>query len=100
MRTDSTRVSDDALKEVRHYIASSSNFREKYLPEKPIFYRSKKGAQDAHEAIRPTSVARSPEEFKGYMSPDEYKLYKLIWQRFVASQMKSALFDQTSVDIL
>src|SRR5436309_683404 len=100
MRTDSTRVSDDALNEVRHYIASSSNFGEKYLPEKPIFYRSKKGAQDAHEAIRPTSVARSPEEIKGYMSPDEYKLYKLIWQRFVASQMKSALFDQTSVDIL
>lgn len=100
MRTDSTRVSDDALKEVRQYIGSGSSFGEKYLPEKPIFYRSKKGAQDAHEAIRPTSVARSPEEVKPYLSPDEYKLYKLIWQRFVASQMKSALFDQTSVDIL
>src|SRR5436309_5962504 len=75
MRTDSTRVSDDALQEVRHYIGSSSNFGEEYLPEKPIFYRSKKGAQDAHEAIRPTSVAHSPEAIKPYLSPDEYKLY-------------------------
>jgi len=100
MRTDSTRVSDDALQDVRQFIQSSPNFGAEYLPEKPIFYRSKKGAQDAHEAIRPTSVSRSPDEIRSFLSPDEYKLYKLIWQRFVASQMKSALFDQTSVDIL
>ncbi len=97
MRTDSTRVSDDALAEVRNMI--SSNYGPDYLPEKPIFYKSKKGAQDAHEAIRPTSTAYSPEEIKHHLSPDEYKLYKLIWQRFVASQMKPALFDQTTVEI-
>jgi DNA topoisomerase-1 len=81
MRTDSTRVSDDALADVRGYIGSS--FGPDYLPEKPIFYRSKKDAQDAHEAIRPTSTAYNPEEIKHYLSPDEYKLYKLIWQRFL-----------------
>jgi DNA topoisomerase-1 len=97
MRTDSTRVSDDALKDVRTFI--ESNFGAEYLPEKPIFYRSKKGAQDAHEAIRPTSTTYAPEEIKQFLSPDEYKLYKLIWQRFVASQMKPAVFDQTSVEI-
>ncbi|HEU0004422.1 MAG TPA: type I DNA topoisomerase [Terriglobia bacterium] len=98
MRTDSTRVSDDALADVRGYIGSS--FGADYLPEKPIFYRSKKDAQDAHEAIRPTSTAYNPEEIRHYLGPDEYKLYKLIWQRFIASQMKPALFDQTSVEIL
>jgi DNA topoisomerase-1 len=98
MRTDSTRVSDDALADVRGYIGSS--FGPDYLPEKPIFYRSKKDAQDAHEAIRPTSTAYNPEEVRHYLGPDEYKLYKLIWQRFIASQMKPALFDQTSVEIL
>jgi DNA topoisomerase I len=100
MRTDSVRVSDDALQEVRQFIQSSPNFGGEYLPEKPLFYRSKKGAQDAHEAIRPTSANRSPDLIRPFLSPDEYKLYKLIWQRFVASQMKSALFDQTLVDIL
>jgi DNA topoisomerase-1 len=98
MRTDSTRVSDDALADVRGYIDSS--FGPDYLPEKPIFYRSKKDAQDAHEAIRPTSTACNPEEIRHYLGPDEYRLYKLIWQRFIASQMKPALFDQTSVEIL
>ena len=98
MRTDSTRVSDDALADVRSYIGNS--FGADYLPEKPVFYRSKKGAQDAHEAIRPTSTAYNPDEIKHYLGPDEYKLYKLIWQRFLASQMKPALFDQTSVEIL
>ncbi|MBM3803024.1 MAG: type I DNA topoisomerase [Acidimicrobiia bacterium] len=97
MRTDSTRVSDDALAGVRSYIGS--NFGQEFLPEKPVFYRSKKDAQDAHEAIRPTSTSYHPEEVRQYLSPDEYKLYKLIWQRFVASQMKPALFDQTSVEI-
>jgi DNA topoisomerase I len=98
MRTDSTRVSDDALADLRNYISSS--FGSDYLPEKPVFYRSKKDAQDAHEAIRPTATAYHPEEIKKFLSPDEYKLYKLIWQRFVASQMTPALFDQTSVEIL
>jgi DNA topoisomerase-1 len=98
MRTDSTRVSDDALGDVRNYIEGS--FGPEYLPEKPVFYRSKKDAQDAHEAIRPTSTAYNPEEIKHYLGPDEYKLYKLIWQRFIASQMKAALFDQKSVEIL
>ena len=98
MRTDSTRVSDDALADVRSYIDNS--FGADYLPEKPVFYRSKKGAQDAHEVIRPTSTAYNPDEIKHYLGPDEYKLYKLIWQRFLASQMKPALFDQTSVEIL
>ncbi|HVN81290.1 MAG TPA: type I DNA topoisomerase [Terriglobia bacterium] len=97
MRTDSTRVSNDALEGVRQYVAST--YGESYLPEKPIFYKSKKGAQDAHEAIRPTSVSRKPDEIKRHLSADEYKLYKLIWQRFVASQMKSAVFDQTLVEI-
>ncbi len=98
MRTDSTRVSDDALADVRSYIGA--NFGPDYLPEKPVFYRSKKDAQDAHEAIRPTSTNYNPDEIRHYLSPDEHKLYKLIWQRFIASQMKSALFDQTSVEIL
>jgi len=98
MRTDSTRVSDDALADVRSYIGNT--FGADYLPEKPVFYRSKKDAQDAHEAIRPTSTAYNPDEIKHYLGPDEYKLYKLIWQRFLASQMKPALFDQTSVEIL
>jgi DNA topoisomerase-1 len=97
MRTDSTRVSNDALEEVRQYVTST--YGDAYLPEKPIFYRSKKGAQDAHEAIRPTAVSRKPEEIKRFLTPDEFKLYKLIWQRFVASQMKSAVFDQTLVEI-
>ncbi|HSA93563.1 MAG TPA: type I DNA topoisomerase [Terriglobales bacterium] len=97
MRTDSTRVSDDALTEVRQMIGSE--FGPSYMPEKPNFFKSKKGAQDAHEAIRPTSAARHPESIRRYLKEDEYKVYKLIWQRFVASQMNAALFDQTSVDI-
>ncbi|HXE90243.1 MAG TPA: type I DNA topoisomerase [Terriglobales bacterium] len=97
MRTDSTRVADDALGEVRQVIGSE--FGTSYLPEKPNFFRSKKGAQDAHEAIRPTSAARHPDAIRRYLKEDEYKVYKLIWQRFVASQMNAALFDQTSVDI-
>lgn len=97
MRTDSTRVSDDALADVRSYIGTS--FGADYLPEKSVYYRSKKDAQDAHEAIRPTSTSYNPDEIRHYLSPDQYKLYKLIWQRFVASQMRPALFDQTSVEI-
>jgi DNA topoisomerase-1 len=97
MRTDSTRVSSDALEECRSYVASA--FGGKYLPEKAIHYRSKKGAQDAHEAIRPTSVMRTPDSVRPFLEEDVFKLYKLIWQRFVASQMNPALFDQTTIDI-
>ncbi len=98
MRTDSTRVADDALREVRDHI--QAGFGGEYLPEKPIYYRSKKDAQDAHEAIRPSAVSLVPDSIKKYLSPDEFKLYKLIWQRFVASQMKPALYDQTILEIL
>jgi DNA topoisomerase I len=97
MRTDSVRVSNDALTEVREAIAGS--YGKEFLPEKPNEYKSKKAAQEAHEAIRPTGVARHPDEIKKYLQEDEYKVYKLIWQRFVASQMMPAVFDQTSVDI-
>lgn len=97
MRSDSTRVSDTALGEVRDFIGGE--YGDKYLPEKPNFYKGKKGAQDAHEAIRPTDANRTPESLKKYLSPDEYKLYRLIWQRFVASQMTPAIFDQTTIDI-
>ena len=98
MRTDSTRVSDDAIAEVREMIAS--NYGNEYLPEKPNTFKSKKeNTQDAHEAIRPTSVLRHPDSIKQYLHEDEYKVYNLIWQRFVASQMLPAVFDQTSVDI-
>jgi DNA topoisomerase-1 len=97
MRTDSTRVAESALAEVRDFIARQ--YGEKYLPEKAIFYRSKKGAQDAHEAIRPTSAERPPDQVAPYLEKDELALYRLIWQRFVASQMMPAVFDQTTIDI-
>jgi DNA topoisomerase-1 len=97
MRTDSVNVSNDALAEVREYIPQQ--FGPQFLPEQPNVYKSKKAAQEAHEAIRPTSVARHPESIKQYLKDDEYKVYKLIWQRFLASQMNPAVFDQTTVDI-
>jgi DNA topoisomerase-1 len=97
MRTDSTRVSDAALAEARDFI--SSQYGAPYLPEKPIHYRSKKDAQDAHEAIRPTDVRNTPDAMAQYLGKDELRLYRLIWQRFVASQMTPALFDQTTIDI-
>jgi DNA topoisomerase-1 len=97
MRTDSVRVSADALDEVRGIIGSK--FGPTYLPEKPNFFKSKKDAQDAHEAIRPTDAGRTPEDVKPYLSEDMFKLYQLIWQRFVASQMVPAVFDQTTVDV-
>jgi DNA topoisomerase-1 len=97
MRTDSTRVSEAALSEVRRFIAE--HYGAELLPEEPHVYRAKKDAQDAHEAIRPTSVFRTPEHVAPYLSRDELALYKLIWQRFVASQMKPALFDQTVIEI-
>ena len=97
MRTDSTRVSEGALEEVRGFI--NEKYGTRYLPEKAIHYRSKKDAQDAHEAIRPTSAARTPESVAPYLDKDELALYRLIWQRFVASQMMPAIFDQTTIDI-
>ncbi len=97
MRSDSVRVSDTALSEARDFIGG--NYGGKYLPEKPIIYRGKKDAQDAHEAIRPTDVSRTPDNLKNYLSADELKLYTLIWKRFVASQMTAAIFDQTTIDI-
>src|SRR5215210_7486045 len=97
MRTDSTRVSDTALNEVRDFIGTQ--YGANYLPEKPVHYRAKKGAQDAHEAIRPTDVARTPEAVARFLNKEELKLYRLIWQRFVASQMTAAIFDQTTIDI-
>src|SRR5437879_8436833 len=97
MRTDSTRVSNDALSEVREYI--KTQYGEPYLPQTPNTYKEKKEAQAAHEAIRPTSAMRHPDQIKQYLKEDEFKVYKLIWQRFVASQINPAVFDQTTVDI-
>jgi DNA topoisomerase-1 len=97
MRTDSVQVSNDAVAEVRQMI--DSTYGKDFLPEQPNAYKSRKTAQEAHEAIRPTAVARHPDEIKKYLGEDEYKVYKLIWQRFVASQMTQAVFDQTGVDI-
>jgi DNA topoisomerase-1 len=98
MRTDSTRVSEDALTEVRELIRQ--RFGAGYLPETPNYYKTKKAAQDAHEAIRPTSAMRHPDDVAGYLSEDELKLYRLVWQRFVASQMAPAVFDQTTVEVV
>ncbi|MBN3033042.1 MAG: type I DNA topoisomerase [Candidatus Saganbacteria bacterium] len=97
MRTDSVRIAHEAEAEVRKYIAGS--FGARFLPPAPIRYKKKKQAQDAHEAIRPTSAARAPEKVKESLKGDEFKLYELIWKRFVACQMEAAVLDQTSVDI-
>lgn len=97
MRTDSLRISSEAQLECRKYIGG--RFGGEYVPEKPKFYRSKKSAQDAHEAIRPTSMEFDPEKIKASLKPDQYKLYKLIWNRFVASQMSDAVLDTVQADI-
>lgn len=97
MRTDSTRVSQDALDEVRSLIAT--RYGKEFHPDTPNFYKSKKDAQDAHEAVRPTSAMRAPEDVARYLQEDELKLYRLIWMRFVASQMMPAVFDQTTIDV-
>ncbi len=97
MRTDSVHVSSDALQQVRELIPE--RFGSNYLPEKPNYYKSKKDAQEAHEAVRPTDAARTPEDVRKYLDDDLFKLYQLIWQRFVASQMLPAIFDQTTIDI-
>lgn len=97
MRTDSVHVSSDAISQVRELIPQA--FGNSYLPEKPNFYKSKKDAQEAHEAIRPTDVSRTPESVRKYLDDHLFKMYQLIWQRFVASQMTSAILDQTTIDI-
>ncbi len=97
MRTDSTRVAPEAIQEVREFVAKE--YGAAYLPETPNTYKEKKEAQAAHEAIRPTSAMRHPDQVKQYLKEDEFKVYKLIWQRFVASQIMPAVFDQTTVDI-
>jgi DNA topoisomerase-1 len=97
MRTDSVRVSDQALDEVRDHVRQQ--FGPDYLPEQPNRYKIKSSAQDAHEAIRPTSMRFHPEAVRAYLTPDQFYLYRLIWNRFVASQMAPATFDDTTVDI-
>ena len=95
MRTDSTRISDEARAAAKKYI--ESNYGEKYYENR--FYKTKQNAQDAHEAIRPTYVELSPDKVKDSLSPDQFKLYNLIYNRFIASQMATAIYDTTSVDI-
>jgi DNA topoisomerase-1 len=98
MRTDSTNIAEVAVNEVRGYIGQ--RYGGDFLPEKPIEYKTKaKGAQEAHEAIRPTSVLRDPEKVKPFLEPAMFKLYQLIWQRFVACQMEAAVYDTLSVEV-
>ena len=97
IRTDSTRVSEEAIAAARGMIAET--YGEDYVPEEPNHYKSRRSAQDAHEAIRPTDVLRRPDSIKGSLSRDQYKLYKLIYARFVASQMTPAVYDTLSADI-
>ncbi len=97
MRTDSTRISDDAIRDVRDFI--TERYGKEFMPASANFYKSKKDAQDAHEAIRPTSMAYAPEVVEKHLAEDEMKLYRLIWNRFVACQMMPALYDQTTIDV-
>jgi DNA topoisomerase-1 len=98
MRTDSVRVSDTAIASVREFIGKQ--YDKRYLPDAPNSYATRKAVrtQDAHEAVRPTDVLRRPEQLQRYLEPDQYRLYQLIWQRFVASQMTPAVYDMTIVD--
>jgi len=98
MRTDSTRIADEALIAARDYIANAYGLE--YLPQQARIYKTKKSAQDAHEAIRPTSMKREPKKIKRYLTSEQYKLYELIWNRFVACQMSNAKLDQTTIDIV
>ncbi len=97
MRTDSIRIAGEAVHECLAYI--EKEYGRDYLPAKPKIFKNKKGAQDAHEAIRPTSLQRNPEKLKRHLSADQYKLYKLIWNCFIASQMKNAQVEMTTVNI-
>src|SRR5204862_730013 len=99
MRTDSTNLSPDAITMARSFI--QKEFGPRYLPDKPnVYASSNKSAQEAHEAIRPTDANFTPRDAHARLSPDEYKIYQLIWNRFVACQMPPAEFDQTSVTIV
>jgi Topoisomerase IA len=99
MRTDGTNISKDAINSFRNYI--NENYGDEYLPDNPLNYSGKKAknAQEAHEAIRPTEINRSPENLKKYLSSDQLKLYNLIWNRSLSSQMKSAQFDRKTITI-
>ena len=97
IRTDSTRIADEAMEAVRAMIAE--NYSAEYLPEKPNIYKTRSSAQDAHEAIRPTDILRRPDAIKASLSRDQFRLYKLIYERFVSSQMTPAVYDTLSVDI-
>lgn len=97
IRTDSVRISDEAMSALRAYIPE--RFGEVYLPEKPNDYKGRKNAQDAHEAIRPTDVTRTPEKIKASLTKEQYNLYRLIYNRFVASQMNSAIYETMTADI-
>ena len=97
MRTDSLRISEEARSSAREYI--TNKFGEKYLPEKPRYFKTKGNAQDAHEAIRPTIIGLEPESLKGSLSTEQYKLYKLIWDRFIASLMAACIHNTVNVDI-
>ena len=97
MRTDSTRIAQEALQAVRTHIRTT--YGTEYLPGRAVNYRSKKGAQDAHEAVRPTLPLRLPAELKPYLNRDQYRLYELIWMRFIASQMNPTILDATTIDI-
>ncbi|NLS44400.1 MAG: type I DNA topoisomerase [Firmicutes bacterium] len=97
IRTDSVRIASEAESDARSFIKNM--YGDDYVPKKPRRYRRKAAAQDAHEAIRPTSVTRLPDDLKKHLSGDQYRLYKLIWDRFLASQMESAVFDTVRVDI-
>ncbi len=97
MRTDSVQVAKEAVNTVRNLI--KKEFGENFVPEKPRFYSSKKSAQEAHEAIRPTNLYHPPESIKKYLNADQYKIYLLIWKRFFASQMESAIYDTVTADI-
>ncbi len=97
MRTDSLRISDEAKKAAAEYIGTV--YGSDYLPPEPRSFKTKSNAQDAHEAIRPSTPELTPERVKSSLSADQYKLYKLIWERFIASQMANALLDTVSADI-
>lgn len=97
IRTDSTRVADDAMAAARNFVANK--YGSNFIPVKPNVYASKKNAQDAHEAIRPINIERTPESVKASLNPDNYKLYKLIYERFLASQMAPAIYDSVAVDV-
>jgi len=97
MRTDSVNIAETAQQQAREYIVAT--YGAEYAPEKPRRYTSRRGAQEAHEAIRPTSVLRTPDAVRPHLKSDQYKVYKLIWERFVASQMASAVMDTLAVDV-